>query len=322
LRAGKGFRYVDADQKPVSDKAILRRIKSLAIPPAWVDVWICPISNGHLQATGRDAKGRKQYRYHPHWRVIRDLTKFDRMLAFGELMPVIRSRVENDLALTGLPREKVLATIVRLLELTLIRVGNEEYVRSNQAYGLTTMRDNHVKIYGSEIRFRFKGKGGKAHDVGIKDRRLARIVSQCRDIPGQELFQYVDEKGEYQSIDSSDVNAYIREISGQDFTAKDFRTWVATVLTATALKLIAGSDSGHVTKKQMLQAIEMVAGYLGNTPAICRKSYIHPAILDGYLNGDLIKAIKSNVNSAAVEGLAPEEVSVLAYLRQISNAAQ
>jgi DNA topoisomerase-1 len=207
---------------------------------------------------------------------------------------------------------------VRLLELTLIRVGNEEYARSNQSYGLTTLRDNHVKIYGSEIRFRFKGKGGKAHDVGIKDRRLARIVSQCKDIPGQELFQYVNENGECLSVDSSDVNDYIREISGQDFTAKDFRTWAATVLTAMALKLTAEADSGLVTKKQMLQAIETVAAYLRNTPAICRKSYIHPAILDGYLSGKLLEAVKPNENHHSVEGLAPEEAFVLAYLRQTS----
>jgi DNA topoisomerase-1 len=322
MRAGKGFYYVGPDNKRVSDAKMLRRIRSLAIPPAWTDVWISPIAEGHLQATGRDARGRKQYRYHPRWKEIRDSTKFDRLIAFGEAMPAIRARVEKDLALPGLPRERVLATIVRLLQLTLIRVGNEEYARSNNSYGLTTLRDHHVQIDGSKVRFRFKGKGGKLHDVGIRDKRLARIVQKCQDIPGQELFQYIDEKGNYAPIGSADVNAYLREITGQDFTAKDFRTWAATVLMAMAFVAFGADENVKRTKKQMLQAVEMVSQALGNTPTICRKSYIHPAMIEGYTNGALLDVMNSGKdgNIPLIEGLAPEEFCVLTYLRKVAQA--
>ena len=323
LRAGKGFYYIGPDNKRITDEQTLRRIRSLAIPPAWTDVWICPIAQGHLQATGRDARKRKQYRYHPRWKDTRDSTKFDRMIAFGEAMPAIRARVEKDLSLPGLPREKVLAAIVRLLQLTLIRVGNEEYARSNNSYGLTTLRDRHVQIEGSELRFRFKGKGGKVHDVGIRDKRLARIVQKCQDIPGQELFQYIDENGANIAVGSADVNAYLREIAGEDFTAKDFRTWAATVLMAMAFVAFGTDENVRRTKKQMLQAVEMVSQALGNTPTICRKSYIHPAIIQGYTNGALLQAMAPNGKNGEapqIEGLAPEEFRVLTYLRKLAQA--
>jgi DNA topoisomerase I len=319
IRSGRGFTYKNGTSKPIHDSKILQRIKALAIPPAWKDVWICPISEGHLQATGRDSRNRKQYRYHPRWKEVRDLGKFDRMIAFGEALPLIRERVEKDLALPGLPREKVLATIVSLLEITLIRVGNDEYAKQNGSYGLTTMRNHHVNIYGSNIHFRFKGKRGILHNVGIKDRRLARILQECQEIPGYELFQYIDENGEPVNIDSSDVNEYLRNISGQDFTAKDYRTWAATVLAGMALNLANESaDNGKRTKKQINEAVARVAQSLGNTPAVCRKSYIHPDMFDGYLEGDFQKCWESFSAKDEIAGLAFEECVVLSFLRSRS----
>lgn len=319
VRAGRGFSYKNGDNQTVRDPKTLQRIKALAIPPAWEDVWICPTPEGHLQATGRDARKRKQYRYHPRWKEVRDLSKFDRMIEFGKALPLIRERVDKDLALPGLPREKVLATIVRLLEITLIRIGNDEYAKQNGSYGLTTLRNKHVQVYGQTIKFRFKGKGGKPHEVGIKDRHLARIISKCQEIPGYELFQYINEEGESVSIDSSDVNEYLREITGQYFTAKDFRTWAGTVLAVMALKLQCESLNGAKrTKKQVNEAIANVANLLRNTPAVCRKSYIHPGILDGYLQGELEKSWQNFSEEEAIQGLAAEEAIALSYLHTCS----
>jgi DNA topoisomerase-1 len=287
LRAGKGFRYVGPDGAPVLDRSELARFRALAIPPAWTDVWICPRANGHLQATGRDARGRKQYRYHAAWREVRDESKFGRLKAFGESLPVIRARVEEDLAQNGLPREKVLAAVVRLLETTLIRVGNEEYARANASFGLTTLRDGHVEVGATRVRFAFTGKSGREHEVDFRDRRVARIVGRCRDLPGHALFQYVDEDGEPRPVDSGDVNAYLQEITGEPFTAKDFRTWFGTVLAARYLLASEAAEGDAARKSAVLRAIEAVAERLGNTPAVCRKSYIHPAVIDRYLDGTL-----------------------------------
>jgi DNA topoisomerase I len=312
-----GFRYVDAEGRPVRDEAVLTRIKRLAIPPAWTDVWISPVPEGHIQATGRDAKGRKQYRYHPRWREIRDENKYQRTIAFAEALPEIRERVDSDLRKQGLPREKVLATVVALLEKSMIRVGNKEYAISNQSYGLTTMRDRHVEVDESTIRFLFKGKSGKQHSVGVKDRRLARIVRQCRDIKGQQLFQYIDDDGERRQIGSADVNAYLREITGQDFTAKDFRTWGGTVLAAKSLQEMEPFSSATEAKRNLLQAIDEVAGHLGNTRAICRRCYVHPDVIDLYNEGALAQALEA-VSEAKIEplpGLSAEETAVLATLR-------
>ncbi len=296
-RSGKGFRYLDTKGAPIRDAAEIERLKSLAIPPAYTDVWICPHANGHIQATGRDEKGRKQYRYHPRFREAREASKFHRIMAFAEALPGIRARIDADMSQRGLKREKVLATIVHLLETTLIRVGNDDYARSNKSYGLTTLRDPHVKIAGSEMRFRFKGKSGKEWSVSVRDRRVARIVKACQDLPGQELFQYLDDAGERRDVTSSDVNAYLREITGEDFTAKDFRTWAGTVLAALALREFEAFDSEAGAKKNLRAAIEGVAARLGNTPTICRKCYIHPEILGCYLEGGLLLQIKD-----AVEG--------------------
>jgi DNA topoisomerase I len=281
LRAGKGFRYRAPDGSFVRSPQTLARIRALAIPPAWTDVWICALPYGHLQAVGRDARGRKQYRYHPRWRAVRDETKYARLAAFGHALPSIRRRVHEDMRRPGLPREKVLAAVVGLLETTLIRVGNEEYARRNGSYGLTTLRTKHVRVNGARVRLQFVGKGGRPHVVDLDDRRLARVVRRCRELPGHELFQYVDEDGRRQSIDSADVNAYLREISGQDFTAKDFRTWGGTVLAAAALR---GLEPGRPTRarKQIAEAVATVARQMRNTPAICRKSYIHPAIFTAF----------------------------------------
>jgi DNA topoisomerase-1 len=318
-RAGRHFSYVGPDGQPIHDPATLRRIKALAIPPAWTDVWICADPNGHVQATARDAKGRKQYRYHPRWQAVRDETKYERTIAFGQALPLIREQTERHLDLPGLPREKVLATIVRLLETTLIRVGNDEYARHNQSFGLTTMRDRHVAVDGSEVRFHFRGKGGKYHSLALHDRRLARIVKRCRDIPGQELFQYFDDAGERRDVGSGDVNDYLREISGQEFTAKDFRTWAGTVLAAWALRAFEAFDSETQAKHNVVQAIERVAERLGNTPAVCRRCYVHPAVLDAYLDGSLVEHLKDQVEDELTDSLSklsPEEAAVLVLLQR------
>jgi DNA topoisomerase I len=318
-RTGRGFTYFGVDGRPIRDLRELHRIKSLGIPPAWTDVWICPLLYGHLQATGRDAKGRKQYRYHPRWREVRDETKYGRMLVFGEALPLIRKQVEHDLALPGLPRAKVLATILRLLETTLIRVGNEEYARANHSFGLTTLRDQHVDIAGTTLRFHFRGKSGQAHRVEINARRLARIVKGCQEIPGQELFQYRDDEGQRRTIDSADVNEYLRQITGQDFTSKDCRTWAGTVLAVQALQGCGSGESVTHAKKAVVQAIKTVAAQLGNTPAICRKCYVHPAVIEAYLGGSLLymlRALAEQNTTPALNGLSPEERRVLTFLRQ------
>jgi DNA topoisomerase-1 len=312
-KRGKGFEYLGPEGNKIQDEATLGRIRSLVIPPAWKQVWICMDPNGHLQATGRDARGRKQYRYHPRWIRTRDRTKFLKMVAFGHLLPSIRKHVDRDLLKRSLCREKVLATIVRLLELSLIRVGNEEYVRENGSYGLTTLRSKHVKVSGSTIRFRFKGKSGKFHDVAVKDRAIARTVKRCLSTPGCELFRYIRPDGQYVAISSCDVNDYLREITQQEITARDFRTWSATVLMTMALQQ---STNGHPpTKKTLNSALKTVASALGNTPTVCRKSYIHPAVLDGYLQRKLFTD-EPNGNGNAQYGLAPEEAYVLDYLEQ------
>jgi DNA topoisomerase-1 len=319
LRRGKSFTYKDPDGKTVRDRATLKRIKALAIPPAWTDVWICPLPNGHLQATGRDQRGRKQYRYHPRWRQVRDEHKFSRMLAFGRALPRIRARTEQDLRRPGLGREKVLATVVRLLETTLIRVGNEEYARENRSFGLTTMRDHHVDIDGTSIRFEFRAKSGKMQSIKLKDRRLARIVKSCIDLPGRELFQYIDDAGERRTIDSADVNDYLREISGDEFTAKDFRTWAGTVLAALALQEFEAVDTQAAAKRNITQAIERVAARLGNTPAICRKCYVHPEVVNCYMDGSLVGTLNEKIAGTLrdeLEGLDAAEAAVLAFLQK------
>jgi len=293
-RKGEEFEYFDTKGKPIHDEQRLLRIKRLAIPPAWRDVWICPSLNGHIQATGRDARRRKQYRYHERWREIRDDNKYDRLVNFGKALPKIRRRLKKDFALTGLPRKKVLATIVQLLERSFIRVGNEEYARENKSFGLTTMQDRHVDVKGSKLRFRFRGKSGRQHEVDVTDRRIARIVSKLQDLPGQSLFQYLDDEGNVRDITSQDVNEYLREITGEDFTAKDFRTWAGTVLAAIALSAASEFETMKQAKANIKNAIEAVAKILGNTPAICRQCYIHPAVLEAYLNGNSINGFKPN----------------------------
>ncbi|HEX7182724.1 MAG TPA: DNA topoisomerase IB [Thermoanaerobaculia bacterium] len=317
---GKGFSYIDPKGQVVKDSGELERIRKLAIPPAWTDVWICPLRNGHLQATGRDARGRKQYRYHPEWRNVRDETKFGKMIAFGEALPKIRARVDQDLSLRGLPREKVLATVVRLLETTLIRVGNREYMKQNNSFGLTTLKDGHVEIDGSTVRFEFRGKSGKEHSVELRDRRLARIVRQCREIPGQTLFQYLDENGERQKISSEDVNAYLREITGEDFTAKDFRTWGGTVLALSALLEVGGCEDEREANKAVVQAVKQVSAELGNRPAICRKYYVHPVVIDTFVQGKLVDVLAGIGDSDEEDpdptgGLRKLEAQVLSLLR-------
>ena len=319
LADGAGFRYADAHGAPVRDEATLARIKSLAIPPAWTEVWICARDNGHLQATGRDAKRRKQYRYHPRWRALRDEVKYERMLEFGKALPAIRRQVDAALKLPGLPREKVLATIVYLLQVTLMRIGNEEYARSNHSFGLTTLRARHVRIDGSAVEFRFRGKSGVYHAIKVEDKRLARIIARARDLPGQELFQYVDDDGATHSVDSADVNDYLRGISGEDYTAKDFRTWAGTVLAALALREFEQFDSQAQARKNIVRAIEAVAEKLGNTPSICRKCYVHPAVIDAYLEGAVLDTLRTRAEQELAEGLhdlQPEEAAVLVLLQQ------
>jgi DNA topoisomerase I len=316
-RAGKGFAYLGQDGKPIRDRETLARIRSLAIPPAYTDVWICPLPNGHLQATGRDARGRKQYRYHRRWRQVRDETKFGRMLAFSEVLPAIRRRVARDMALEGLPREKILATVVQLLETTGIRVGNDEYARANRSFGLTTLRNRHVEISGSTLRFEFQGKSGKNHSVVINDRRVARIVQRCQALPGAVLFQYVDEEGVQQTIGSGDVNDYLREITGQDFTAKDFRTWSGTILAIEALRDSEPAESEREAKSTILRAIDRVAEQLNNTRAVCRKYYVHPAVLETYQTGMMVELLGNGNHKAAAraaKGLAAEERALVCLL--------
>ncbi|HET9100007.1 MAG TPA: DNA topoisomerase IB [Acidobacteriaceae bacterium] len=318
-RQGKGFRYIGVDGSLVRDPDVLGRIKSLVIPPAWKQVWICPDPKGHLQATGRDAKGRKQSKYHPRWREVRDETKYERMVLFGASLPAIREQVERDLALAGVPRRKVLATIVRLMETTYIRVGNAEYARENHSYGLTTMRGRHVQVDGSKITFKFQGKSGVRHTVDVQDRRLAKIVRQCQDLPGYELFQYVGDDGETHSIDSADVNDYLREISGREFTAKDFRTWAGTLLACVALQECNAFESESQAKKNVVRAIQSVSEQLGNTPSVCRKCYVHPVVLENYMSGmmkNIPKPSTQRRRALAAHALRQEESALIRLLKR------
>ncbi len=317
-----GFRYTMPDGTLCRDAATLSRIKSLVVPPAWSNVWITIYANGHLQATGRDVKGRKQSRYHPRWREVRDETKYERMLQFADALPAIRQRVDHDLALPGLPRAKILATIVSLMEATHIRVGNAEYARDNKSYGLTTMRNRHVEVQGSRITFDFQGKSRVHHTIDLEDRRLARILKRCADIPGYELFQYLDPDGTRHAIDSADVNGYLREITGKHFTAKDFRTWAGSVLAAFMLRELEPFDSAAQAKKNIVQAIASVAARLGNTPSVCRKCYVHPAVLEAYLEGTpreqeeaVVQVVKAAEAAEHAHALRPEETALLRLLQ-------
>lgn len=321
LKSGKGFRYVGANGQAIRRKEILARIRALAIPPAWTDVWVCPDARGHLQATGRDAKRRKQYRYHQDWRATRDETKFDRMHAFARALPIVRRRTQADLARPGLPRHKVLATIVQLLDRSLIRVGNEEYAKQNQSFGLTTLRDRHVKVRGGTLQFQFRGKSGKHHTIDVNDWRLAQIVKQCRDLPGQELFQYLDDSGKRQRVGSGDINNYVREMTGEEFTSKDFRTWWASVLAVSALRELQPGRSKTQCEKNVVLAVDAVAGLLGNTRSVCRKSYVHPGVIDCYVDGSLPKILDRRGKTAAkgVTGLRAEEIALLTVLKHLPH---
>jgi len=309
-RNGQGFRYVDSRGRPVRSAAVLRRIRTLAIPPAWQGVWICPQVNGHIQAVGRDQRGRKQYRYHPRWEEARDEVKFDHLIAFGKALPLIRRAVNRHLNVAGLPRQKVLAAVVKLLESSNIRIGNDEYVKQNNSFGLSTLHGRHAKVRGSTIQFSFRGKGGKWHRIDVTDRRLARIVRRCQDLPGQRLFEYLDDDGQVCAITSNDVNDYLREVTGDEFTAKDFRTWTGTLQAAIALRECGVCDSQARAKKQISTAVASVAQQLGNTPAICRKCYIHPAVITAFLKGNTIH----NRSVRKKGGLSGDERAVLSLL--------
>jgi DNA topoisomerase-1 len=311
---GKHFDYLDTEGKPIRDEQRLLRIKRLAIPPAWTDVWICSSPNGHIQATGRDARGRKQYRYHERWREVRDDNKFDRLAQFAEALPNIRRRVDQDLKLPALPRQKVLATIVRLLERTFIRIGNEEYARENKSFGLTTLKNRHVKVKGAQVLFRFRGKSGRQHEVDLADRRVAKVIAKCQDLPGQDLFQYVEESGEVRDVTSQDVNEYLHQIASEDFTAKDFRTWGGTVLAAIALSRQEEFQTKKEAKSNIKTAICAVAELLGNTPAVCRKCYVHPVIVEAYLKRTRIAGL-NGTKSLEPSNLRAAERAVLKFLR-------
>lgn len=316
LPRGDGFAYARANGSEVKDEPTLERIRKLAIPPAWTDVWICASPDGHLQATGRDVRARKQYRYHPRFREVREETKYEHMLAFARALPDIRKAIAAHMALRGLPREKVLATVVHLLESTLIRVGNDDYAKENRSYGLTTLRNKHVEIEGAQLRFEFQGKSGKAWKLQVRDRRVAKVVRACQELPGQRLFQYRDEEGELREVTSSDVNAYLREVTGRDITAKDFRTWAGTVMAALALQEVEHADTQAALKKNVRAAVERVAARLGNTPAICRKCYVHPEVFAAHAEGALLLEIRGEVRKEMDETprLQPEEAAVLALL--------
>lgn len=310
-RSGSGFAYFDPDGRLIRDRDTLGRIRSLVIPPAWTNVWICPIASGHLQGVGLDARGRKQYRYHPLYRKVRDATKFTRMIAFGLALPKIRARVNEDLKLAGLPRDKVLATIAALLEETCIRIGNEEYRKQNESFGLTTLRSRHVQMNGPKLRFHFKGKSGQMHDIELTDRKLARIVRMCQCIPGQELFQYMDDEGQPAKVTSENVNAYLREITGEDFTAKDFRTWNGTREALIALNAMGAAESQSQAKKNIVEAVKTTAQRLDNRPAACRKYYIHPAVLESYTDGSLFGYVGNAETEEGPFGLSRDEVAVM-----------
>lgn len=318
-RSGTSFSYYDKEGKRITDAAVIRRIKSIGIPPAYESVWICPSPNGHIQATGLDARGRKQYRYHPKWRELRDQNKYEHIMQFAAALPSLRAQVASDMKREGLPREKVLATIVSLLEKTLIRVGNAEYAKTNKSYGLTTMKRKHVAIGRGVLRFEFTGKSGKQWKLQVEDKRIAAIVKRCAEIPGHELFKYIDEGEASRTVDSGDVNEYIKEITQQDFSAKDFRTWTGTVLAALALAEFKKYDSQAEAKRNVVAAIEKVAKQLGNTPAICRKSYVHPEILSSYMSGDLVEMIDAKIAlkfKRQYAKLTSDEIMVLAFLHK------
>ena len=314
------FRYVNAHKRPIRDARELERIRALVIPPAWTSVWICTDAHGHLQATGRDARGRKQYRYHSRWREVRDEAKYGRLVPFARALPRIRKQTDAHLRRPGLPREKVLATVIRLLERTLIRIGNEEYARDNGSIGLTTMKDAHAKVNGSSVRFEFRGKSGVRHAVDLRDRRLMKIIKACRDLPGHELFQYIDDVGSRQAVDSSEVNAYLREVSREDFTAKDFRTWAGTVLAARELAAMAAFKSATAAKRNVVKAIAAVAARLGNTKAVCRKCYVHPAVLESYMDGQTIKTRAAGLPARG--GLDADEIAVVRLLEEHEGRLQ
>ena len=322
-KKGGDFEYFDAEGHLIRDEQRLIRIKRLAIPPAWKAVWICPSQSGHIQTTGRDARGRKQYRYHDRWREVRDENKFERIVIFASALPKIRRRVKKDLRLTGLPREKVLATVVQLLERTFIRVGNQQYARENKSFGLTTMQDRHANVKGAKLRFRFRGKSGRHHEVDVTNRRIARIVSKLQDLPGQQLFQYVNDEGEIQDVTSQDVNDYLREITGEDFTAKDFRTWAGTVLAAMALNAQEEFETKKQARSNVRTAMAAVAEILGNTVAICRKCYVHPAVLEAYLDRTSLDGLKGRAeNDQENVDLRSSEAAVLKFLRgRLKNRA-
>lgn len=314
---GEGFAYFDTDGSRITEERTLDRIRKLAIPPAYTEVWICRDPRGHLQAVGRDARGRKQYRYHARWREVRDEAKYGKMLAFGRVLPTVRAQVKRDLALPGLPKRKVVAAIVALLEKTMMRVGNEEYAKQNKSFGLTTLRDRHARVKGGRLTFDFRGKHGVEHHIDLQDRRLARIVERCRDLPGQDLFQFVDGDGETHGVGSDDVNEYLRDITGEDITAKDFRTWAATNLAAEALAVAEVHDTKTKAKRALVEAVESVAKRLGNTPAICRKCYIHPAVFEGYLDGSLAEGLKARADDLLEHdgaGLSARELAVTRFL--------
>jgi DNA topoisomerase-1 len=322
--AHKGFTYFNPHGARIRDPGTLKRIRALAVPPAWTDVWICARADGHIQATGRDARDRKQYRYHARFREIRESTKYHHMLRFAESLPALREKVKQHIGLRGLPREKVLATVVQLLEATLVRIGSDKYARTNKSYGLTTLKNRHVDVKGSELRFNFRGKSGKVWRLGVRDRRIAKVIRACQELPGQELFQYVDDAGELRDVTSSDVNAYLREICGEDITAKDFRTWHGTVLAAMALWEFRKFDSQAGAKRNIRDAIHRVATRLGNTPTVCRKCYVHPEILSSYIEGSLLLEVKEGVESELqddLSNLTPCEAAVLALLQSRLDAS-
>ena len=317
LRRGRGFVYANGSKRVIRDRATLKRIAALRIPPAWTDVWICPSPNGHLQATGRDSRGRKQYRYHDRWTATRDELKYDRMIEFSNALPRIRRRVTRDLKRTGLPREKVLAAIVRIMDRTSIRVGNEEYMRANGSYGMATLRDRHVAIRGSQIRFCFRGKSGKTQEIELNDKRLAKIVRRCHDLPGQELFQYLDEDQQVCDVTSRDINDYVREISGKEFTAKDFRTWAGTAIAFEVLCVSVKVTSPTAAKRNILAALDCVAERLGNTRAVCRKSYVHPGLLESYL---VAGSFKIEQRRSSRSGLTSTEANVALLFKRLARS--
>jgi len=306
------FCYFDPAGQRITDPDEIRRINALAVPPAYTDVWICADPRGHLQATGRDARGRKQYRYHPRWREVRDLDKYSRLRDFGLALPKLRKQLEALLAAPGFSRDKVMATVITLLDATLIRVGNTQYARDNHSYGLTTLRNRHVEINGSAILFQFRGKSGVEHQITVKDRRLARIIKRCQEIPGQNLFQYLDENGERHSITSSDVNAYLQTLTGADFTAKDYRTWAGSALALAVLRELQWQPESEA-KRHVVEMVKNVARQLGNTPAVCRKCYIHPAVLEGFVLGTLAQLPKPRMR----KGLRAEEVGLAMLLEKL-----